>query len=136
MSSFYFYLTAGILLLVLELTTNTFYLLLIGFASILGSITALILHDWLIPSLSVAILSVIGCFLLYKYKRKNNKSSMVVEHIGQEAEIVEINATHLRVLYSGSYWNAKLKNNADAAQIKVGDVLRITKFSNHELEIE
>ena len=133
MSSFYFYLIAGITLLILELTTGTFYLLVIGCASIIASISALILHDWAIPSVSAAFLSVLGCFLIYKYKRKHNKSGMVVEHIGQVAEVTEIHASHIRVLYSGSYWDAKVQNNL---KLNIGDAVRITKFSNHELEVE
>lgn len=133
MASFYFFLIAGLALLVLELVTTTFYFLVIGLASIIASITALILHDWAIPSISAAILSIIGCFLIFRSKCKNNKGGMIVDHIGQTAEIVEINANNIRVLYSGSHWDAKANTKT---HLKVGDKVRITKFSNYELEVE
>jgi len=78
-------------------------------------------------------LSGIGCFLIFKLKRKNNQGGMIVDHIGQEAEVVEVHPNHIRVLYSGTHWDAKANNNT---HIKVGDMVRITKFSNHELEVE
>jgi Membrane protein implicated in regulation of membrane protease activity len=68
--SFYFYLFAGLALIALELLTTTFYLLLIGIACLIASLSALILHDWLIPTLSAGILSLVSCYLLSKHKGK------------------------------------------------------------------
>jgi membrane protein implicated in regulation of membrane protease activity len=47
-------------------------------------------------------------------------------------EVVETNNNRIRVLYSGTYWDAKTQN---PEPVKIGDHLIITKFSNHELEI-
>lgn len=134
MLSFYFYLIVGILLVALEIVTTTFYLLVIGIASIVASLTALILHDWTIPTVSAGVLAVGGCLLLNRYKNKKDPNgNMLVNHIGQEVEVVEVNTNSLLVLYSGTYWTAK---TASLDQIKVGDQLYITKFSNYELEVE
>lgn len=134
MLSFYFYLIVGILLVALEIVTTTFYLLIIGIASIIASLTALILHDWTIPTLSAGVLAVGGCLLLNRYKSKKNPTGdMLVNHIGQTVEVVEVNPNSLLVLYSGTYWIAKTTSKE---QIKIGDQLYITKFSNHELEVE
>jgi membrane protein implicated in regulation of membrane protease activity len=127
MLSFYFYLLAGIALIALELATATFYLLVIGTSCVIASFSAFILHDWMIPTVSA------GVFFISRYKSKNvTKGGMLVKHIGQSVEVVEINANSIRVLYSGTYWDAKTQ---DPEPVKIGDRLIITKFSNHELEI-
>ncbi len=131
--SFYFYLFVGLALIALELVTTTFYLLLIGIACLIASLSALILHDWLIPTLSAGILSLIACYLLSKRKGKRNSGQMLVTHLGQSVEVVEVNADKLLVLYSGTYWKAITKSSV---VVKVGDHLVISKFSNHELELE
>lgn len=133
MSSFYFYLFFGLALIALELITTTFYLLLIGVACVIASLSALILHDWLIPTLSAGILSLVGCYLLRKHKGKKNSGQMMVTHLGQSVEVVEVSVNKLLVLYSGTYWRATIK---DGTLVKVGDRLIISKFSNHELELE
>lgn len=131
--SFYFYLLVGIAIIALELATATFYLLVIGISCVIASFSALILHDWTIPTISAGALSVIGCFFISHYKPKSTtKGGMLVKHIGQSVKVVEISANHIRVLYSGTYWDAKTQN---PEQVRIGDRLVITKFSNHELEI-
>ena len=134
MTSFYFYLIAGIVLIALELVTTTFYLLVIGIAAIIAAICAFFSVGWIIPTLSAGFLSVIGCFIVSGYRRKaNNDGIMMVSHLGQSVEVTEVNPYGLRVLYSGSHWNAITR---DATDIKVGDKLKIVKFSNSELEVE
>ncbi len=133
MLSFYFYLFVGITIIALELATATFYLLVIGISCVIASFSALILHDWMIPTIAAGVLSIIGCFFISRHKPKSAaKGGMLVKHIGQSVEVVEINTNRIRVLYSGTYWDAKTQN---PEQLKIGDHLIITKFSNHELEI-
>ncbi|MBY0379251.1 MAG: hypothetical protein K2P99_02500 [Burkholderiales bacterium] len=60
---------------------------------------------------------------------------MVVHHVGQTVEIIEISGNSFRVLYSGSYWNAHLKYPI-SVKANIGDKLVITKFSNSELEVD
>ena len=134
MEVFYFYLIAGIALIALELATTTFYLLVIGIASVIAGIVAFFIAGWFIPTTAVGLLSVIGCFIVAVYKKKsNNDGKMLVNHIGQSVEVVEIHPHNLRVFYSGTHWDARTTN---IAEIKIGDKLKITKFSNNELEVE
>ncbi len=133
MLSFYTYLIVGLILIALELASTTFYLLVIGIACLLASISALVFHDWIIPTLCAGLLSLVGCLLVYKYKAKNkNAGKMLVDHLGQLVEVVEIHESHIRVLYSGTYWDATL---ADIRKVKLGDKLKIIKFSNNLLVV-
>ena len=133
MLSFYSYLIVGLVLIALELVSATFYLLVIGVACLLASISALILHDWIVPTLCAGLLSIVGCLLVYKYKGKNkNDGKMLVSHLGQLVEVIEIHTKHIRVLYSGTYWDA---TTSDISKVKLGDKLKIIKFSNSMLEV-
>lgn len=98
---FYIYLVIGIVLIALELASTTFYLLIIGVACILGSISALFISGWHVPTLFVGLLSVLGCRLVQLKKAKKVAGSMIVNHLGQEVEVIEVNGVNLRVLYSG-----------------------------------
>lgn len=133
MSSFYSLLLIGIVLIALELITTSFYLLIIGISCIIASILALITHDWYLSSLCAGVLSIVGCFVLRQHKSKQSSGKMMVDHIGQEVEVISIEAGKLQVLYSGTYWQATTSKIETA---KVGDRLKITKFTNHELTIE
>ena len=133
MASFYFYLVVGIALIALELATTTFYLLVIGIAAVIAAIVAFFTQGWIFPTISAGILSVIACFIVSGRRSKsNNNGVMLITHLGQSVEVTEVRKDNLRVLYSGSHWNARCKNITD---VKVGDKLVITKFSNTELEV-
>jgi len=130
---FYFYLFLGIALIAIELMSTTFYLLIIAIACIIANLTSFIVSGWAEPTISAGALSIAGCYLLSKRRGKKSIGSMMVTHIGQIVEVVEINGTQIRVLYCGTYWNAVLKRNIP---VKVGDRLAISRFSNYELELE
>jgi membrane protein implicated in regulation of membrane protease activity len=124
------------LLIISEAVFNTFYLLIIGIAFVLASLLALLIHSWVIITISATILSIIACILIRSYKQKQRSfEPKIAEHIGHMVEVVEIHNNHLRVQYSGSYWDAKLKTK-NINDIKVGDILTITKYQNNEFELD
>lgn len=138
MSSFYFFLICGLILIAFEIATTTFYLLVIGIAFTLASLFALKFDNWLVTTILAGSFSIIGIIILNAYKHKHKYKTtgkMVVDHIGQTVEIIEINKNNIRVLYSGSYWNAYLKAPTNK-QLTIGDKLVITKFSNNNLEVD
>jgi membrane protein implicated in regulation of membrane protease activity len=136
MTIFYFYLLFGIGLIIAEIITNTFYLLVIGVAFLLSGIAAIFIANWWYITLCAVILSLVNCVGVYLYKKSkyNQDGQLVINRIGQEVEVVEIFADHLNVTYSGSFWPAKL-TKINLADIKIGDTLKITKFNNNELEV-
>ncbi|HLX53621.1 MAG TPA: NfeD family protein [Aquella sp.] len=136
MQVFYFYLISGIVLIISEAIFNTFYLLVIGVVFILSSLLALLVDNWVIITVISTILSIIACALIKIYKQKHKMSDpKIAEHIGHTVEVVEIASDKLRVQYSGSYWDARLKSK-NIKDIKIGDVLTITKYHNNEFEVD
>lgn len=133
MMTFYLYLVIGITLIILEMMSFTFYLLIIGISFIVGSFSALLFAGWFVPTILVGLFSLIGCTILRVKWKKKVTGNLIVDHIGQTVEVVAIDGAKFRVLYSGSYWDATAK---DPQRIKKGDILTIVKFSNHLLEVE
>jgi|SRR6185437_6257676 len=136
MQVFYFYLIGGIVLIVSEALFNTFYLLVIGVVFILASLLALLVNNWIMITIVSTILSIIACGLIKIYKKRNKDyEPKIAEHIGHTVEVVEIANDKLRVQYSGSYWDARLKNK-NIKDIEIGDILTITKYHNNEFEVD
>lgn len=133
MTLFSIFLIVGIVLLVGELVTGTFYLLVIGLSIAIASVFSIFSLNPLAPILISGALSVIGCGLVYKCRRKSGKNDMVVKHVGQIAEVVEVSKNEIQVLYSGSYWNATLRSRDT---IGVGDTVKIVEFSNNMLIVD
>lgn len=136
MHQFYFYLIFGSLLVILEIAFTTFYLLVIGLVFILSGLLSCVIPNQLLLALISLGLSVSACVGLNWYKRhqvpvENN----LIQHLGKQVEISEITHDQLRVKYSGSYWTARLAKK-NPATVKVGDILRITRYHNNEFEID
>ena len=135
MSIFYFYFIIGLVLIIVEIMTTTFYVLVIGIAFVLSSIIAIYIHNWLIITGVAVILSVLGCFVVRQYKSTVvSAGSLMINHVGQEVEIIEIMETMVRVRYSGSFWDAQVVN-MELSDVKIGDRLIIKKFYNNKLEV-
>jgi membrane protein implicated in regulation of membrane protease activity len=137
MTAFYFTLAIGLLLIISEIGTNSFYLLIIGLSCIIAGILNLILHSWMYSIIISCLIATIGIILVNYLKNKNKSledNTLIVKHLGQSVKVVEVNANNLRVEYSGSFWNAKLKNKN--ITVNPGDSLIITNFTNNELEVD
>ncbi|MCX8514117.1 MAG: NfeD family protein [Burkholderiales bacterium] len=137
MTAFYFALTIGLILIISEIGTNSFYLLIIGLSCIIAGILNLILHSWMYSIIISCLIATIGIVIVNYLKNKNKSAednTLIVKHLGQTVTVVEITAHNLRVEYSGSFWNAKLKNKN--LIINPGDALIITNFTNNELEVD
>ena len=134
--TFYFYIITGVALIGLEILLGTFYLCVIGVIFILSALLALVISNELIIGLISFGLSLIACYLLkYSKSQRSTTPRSMVQHVGQQVEVAEISAERLRVKYSGSYWDAKLAQK-NRAEIKVGDILTITRYQNNEYEID
>lgn len=130
---FYFYLVVGITLIALELITTTFYLLLIGLSCLIASLGAVVISGWFVPTFIAGFLSIVSCVALRMRHVGKHDGQLIVNHIGQEVEVIEVDGIHLKVFYSGTYWDA-LSTRTES--INKGDKLKIVKFTNHQLNVE
>jgi len=107
------WLLAGLLLVVVELVTGTFYLLILGIAAGIGSLVAFLDQPFWMQALIAAIAAFIGGVLVNRYHRAANASSPKdsANDIGETVTIenwVSEPKRLARVRYRGTVWDAEV----------------------------
>jgi len=107
------WLLAGLLLVVVELMTGTFYLLILGLAAGIGSVVAFFGQPFSMQALIAAISAIIGGILVHQYHRAANASSPEDSDndIGEPVSIenwISEPGRRARVRYRGTTWDAEV----------------------------
>lgn len=107
------WLLAGLLLVVVELVTGTFYLLILGIAAGIGSLVAFLDQPFWMQALIAAIAAFAGGVLVNRYHRAANASSPkdIANDIGETVRIenwVSEPKRLARVRYRGTVWDAEV----------------------------
>ena len=104
---------AGLLLVVVELMTGTFYLLILGIAAMIGALIAYLDQPFWMQALIAAIAAIAGGALVNRYHRAANASSPkdISNDIGEKVTIeswVSEAQRLARVRYRGTIWDAEV----------------------------
>lgn len=110
------WLLAGLLLVVVELVTGTFYLLILGIAAGIGSLIAFLDQPFWMQALIAALAAIIGGVLVYRYQSAANATSPKdsANDIGETVTIeswVNEPKRLARVHYRGTTWDAEVIGN-------------------------
>jgi membrane protein implicated in regulation of membrane protease activity len=125
MAAYLLWAIAGFVLIIAELLTGTFYLLVFGVAALVGAIVAFFGGAFWLQVILTAAASFIGIYLVHAWWQKNPKDAAKDNslEVGQtvvfEHWVNETSGT-ARVKYRGSSWDAKVEGAA-----KPDDVLTI-----------
>ena len=136
MNQFYITIVIGLIFIIMELATTSFYLLIVGISVILSGMLYLVFHLWFPAIIISAIFATIAIILLnvYKKTKNNNNHALIINHIGQEVIVTSvINKEHFIVSYSGTTWNGFIKKGTN--EINIGDILIISSLSNGKFEL-
>lgn len=100
---------AAAVLVGLELTTGTFYLLVYGVAAAAAGITAWLGLGWAAQFLVAALIAVLGTLLLQRWKRDTGHPESTAQDmdIGQTVQLVSWQAGRGQVRYRGTLWDAE-----------------------------
>ncbi len=126
MATYLLWAISGFVLIIAELLTGTFYLLVFGVAALVGALVAWLGGAFWLQVLSAAIAALLGTYLVHRWWQNHPKDSAAQNslEVGQtvvfESWVNEANLT-ARVKYRGSSWDAKVTGVA-----KPNDVLTIT----------
>jgi membrane protein implicated in regulation of membrane protease activity len=130
-------LLAGLLLVVVELMTGTFYLLILGVAAGVGSVVAYFDQPFWMQALLAAIAAYLGAVLVPRYHRVANATSPaqsandIGETVGMEKWISE--PQHLaRVRYRDTPWDAQVLG---AGQLKPNALLYVVATQGSRLTV-
>ena len=127
---------AGLILVLVELVTGTFYLLVLAIAAFGAAATAYFGHGFPLQSIVAAVMAVLGVYLVHAYRARNVAQQMPSPDAGQPAHFeswIDQRAGLARVRYRGAQWEARIENG-EALQAGAlvyvlateGNVLRIS----------
>ena len=129
------WLIAGFILIIVELVTGTFYLLVLGIAALIGAGVAYASGGFVWQAMVAAIVAVAGVIWVNQFKKKMAPKRMRGLDVGQPAAFdswVNKSAGHARVKYRDALWDAQV---ADDASGEPGEIFYITSVDGSTLKV-
>ena len=129
------WLVAGFLLVIVELVTGTFYLLVLGVAAICGGLVAYAGQPFPVQAIVAAALAVIGVLWVNRMRRASRAVKMQSLDVGQPATFdhwVDRAAGQARVKYRDALWDASV---AGEAKGEPGETLYVAAIDGNTLKV-
>jgi membrane protein implicated in regulation of membrane protease activity len=137
MNDYLIWAIVGLILIITEVATGTFYLLVLGIAAFAGALAALLGASVFLQVVATGIVAAIGLFLVHRWRQSrpaaNQREGSL--DIGQAVILeswVDQSAKRVRVKYRGASWDADLVGEAD---IKINDTLYICGADGNQLRV-
>jgi membrane protein implicated in regulation of membrane protease activity len=102
----------GFVLVIVELMTGTFYLLMLAIAAFGAAGAAWLGQGFGVQALIAAVLALLGCFGVHAYRKKNQAQQMPPIDAGMPASFeswIDQAARLARVRYRGASWDARVE---------------------------
>jgi membrane protein implicated in regulation of membrane protease activity len=112
---------AGFVLVIAELLSGTFYLLVVGAGAFAGAIVAWLGGNELVQAFIACVVALVGAFLVHSWHIRNRNTSPKGDNFLDRGQAVVlegwVNETGriARVKYRGAWWDAKLRDEAHPA---------------------
>jgi membrane protein implicated in regulation of membrane protease activity len=129
------WLVAGFILVIAELATGTFYLLVLGVAAFAGAGVAYAGGALVWQSLAAPAVAVAGVVWVHQYRKRTVSSPMRGLDVGQPAAFdswVNQRAGHARVKYRDALWDAQVAGDASG---EPGEILYVTSVDGNTLKV-
>jgi len=104
----------GLTLVIVELLSGTFYLLMLGIAAFGAAAAAYFGFAFPAQALVAAAVAVAGCYGVYEYRARNASRQMAPVDAGQPANFenwIDQGARLARVRYRGASWDAQVEDD-------------------------
>jgi membrane protein implicated in regulation of membrane protease activity len=129
------WLIAGFVLIIVELATGTFYLLVLGIAAFAGAGVAWAGGAFLWQALAAAAVAVAGVVWVHLYRKSITPERMRGLDVGQSAAFeswVNKGAGQARVRYRDALWDAQIAGEASG---EPGEILYVTSVDGNTLKV-
>jgi membrane protein implicated in regulation of membrane protease activity len=129
------WLIAGFILIIVELVTGTFYLLVLGIAAFAGAAVAYAGGAFVWQALAAAAVAVAGVVWVQLYRKSISPNRMRGLDIGQPAAFeswVNKSTAHARVRYRDALWDAQISGDASG---EPGEILYIISVDGSTLKV-
>jgi len=103
---------SGLVLVIAELMTGTFYLLMLGIAAFGAALAAWLGFEFSVQTVVAGVVSAVGCYGVHVYKAKNRAQQMAPIDAGMPASFeswLDAGARLARVRYRGASWDARVE---------------------------
>lgn len=129
----------GLTLVIIELVSGTFYLLMLGAAAFGAAAAAYFGQDLPVQALIAAAIAAAGCYWVHAYRVKNAAAQMPPIDAGQPANFeswIDEGARLARVRYRGASWDAVVVDeNAGNASPRGGALLYVVSANGNTLKV-
>ncbi|HEV7820710.1 MAG TPA: NfeD family protein [Burkholderiales bacterium] len=135
MEEYWWWAIAGIALIIAELITGTFYLLVLGVAALAGSAAAFLHYPFWIQAPVAAAIAIIGVTLVTRFRDAQVSQPSVSLDVGQSVVLdawVNERERLARVRYRNAMWDAKVLDEAGA---ETGRTLYIRHVDGNTLHV-
>lgn len=125
----------GLTLVIVELLTGTFYLLVLGVAAFGAALAAWLGQGFPVQAIVAALIAALGCYAVHVYRAKSTTRQMSPVDAGQPAHFeswIDQGARLARVSYRGASWDALV--DGDAA-VDAGAMLYVVTANGNTLEV-
>lgn len=112
MDAYLLWLLAGLALVIVELLTGTFYLLVLGAAAFAAGAAAWLGGGFPAQAITAAVIAFVGAYFVHAYRARNLARQMPSIDAGQPASFehwVDEGARLARVRYRGASWDARVE---------------------------
>ena len=135
MEHFLVWVIVGLLLVITELLTGTFYLLVLGLAGFGAGLAAWLGFDFAVQAIVFVAISGAGCYAVHAYRAKNQAQQMAPIDAGMPASFEswsDAGARLARVRYRGASWDARIEG---AETPEPGSVLYVLNADGNTLKV-
>jgi len=125
----------GLTLVIVELLTGTFYLLMLAIAAFGAALAAWLGQPFGVQAVVAAAVSAAGCYGVHVYRAKNEKEQMPPIDAGQPASFenwVDQGARLARVRYRGASWDALVDGEGE---LDSGALLYVVTANGNTLKV-
>jgi membrane protein implicated in regulation of membrane protease activity len=129
------WLITGFILIIAELVTGTFYLLMLGSAALVASGVAYAGGAFVWEAIVAAVVAVSGVIWVHRYKHAISPKRMQGLDFGQPAAFeawVDKGSGHARVKYRDALWDAQVAGEAAG---EPGEIFYITSVDGNTLKV-
>ena len=129
------WLIAGFTLIIVELVTGTFYLLVLGIAALVAAGIGYASGAFVWQAVGAAVVAVAGVVWVHRYRRTITPARMQGLDFGQPAAFdswVNQGAGHARVKYRDTLWDAQIAGEASGER---GEILYIASVDGNTLKV-
>lgn len=135
MEAYLVWLLAGLALVIAELITGTFYLLVLGVAAFGAGAIAWLGMGFPAQAIAATVVAGIGVYLVHAYRARNRAQQMAPIDAGQPASFeswLDQPAGLARVRYRGASWDARLE---PGAALQPGALLYVLATDGNTLKV-